>query len=171
MQGAASRRRSRRLVRDAGTFQGSALKAFILMAEMIHLEVDDASTSANFAGCRLNRLLHNDPVDTGSDQFNVAMRLHRARVVGTNRRILLYPMNQVFNLLGAYSIGYAISVSGYLLNCYFHELIRGSLINSLQLSHHVLAIRNPEQSLDFYLRVIGMTLLATRTCLDKTHYF
>jgi hypothetical protein len=37
-------------VRDAGTFQGSALKAFILMAEMIHLEVNDASTSANLPG-------------------------------------------------------------------------------------------------------------------------
>jgi lactoylglutathione lyase len=50
-------------------------------------------------------------------------------------------------------------------------LIRGSLINSLQLSHHVLAIRHPEQSLDFYQKVIGMTLLTTQTCLHKTHYF
>ena len=85
--------------------------------------------------------------------------------------MLLYPMHQVFNLPGTYITGYVIAVGSYLLNCHFHELIRGSLINSLQLSHHVLAIRNPQQSLDFYLKVIGMTLLATRTCLDKTHYF
>jgi hypothetical protein len=48
-------------VRDAGTFQGSALKAFILMAEMIHLEDVDASATAILMGtdptvrCTTNR--------------------------------------------------------------------------------------------------------------------
>jgi hypothetical protein len=44
-------------------------------------------------------------------------------------------------------------------------------MNSLQLSHHVLAIRNSDQSLEFYLNVIGMTLLGTQACCDRTHYF
>ena len=44
-------------------------------------------------------------------------------------------------------------------------------MNSLQLSHHVLAIRNSDQSLEFYFNVIGMTLLGTQACCDRTHYF
>ena len=44
-------------------------------------------------------------------------------------------------------------------------------INSVQLSHHVLAIRNPAQSLDFYRDIIGMTLLATQSWSNTTHYF
>jgi lactoylglutathione lyase len=50
-------------------------------------------------------------------------------------------------------------------------MMSSSPINSLQLSHHVLAIRNSDQSLEFYLNVIGMTLLGTRICRDRTHYF
>ena len=44
-------------------------------------------------------------------------------------------------------------------------------MDSLQLSHHVLAIRNSDQSLEFYLKVIGMTLQRTQTCHGRTHYF
>ena len=43
-------------------------------------------------------------------------------------------------------------------------------INCVQLSHHVLAIRNPERSLDFYLNIIGMALVATQTHQNTTHY-
>jgi hypothetical protein len=44
-------------------------------------------------------------------------------------------------------------------------------INCVQLSHHLLAITNPEHSLDFYLNIVGMALVATQTCLDTTHFF
>ena len=43
-------------------------------------------------------------------------------------------------------------------------------INCVQLSHHVLAIGNPERSLDFYLNIIGMALVVTQTRQNTTHY-
>jgi lactoylglutathione lyase len=60
----------------------------------------------------------------------------------------------------------------YLLNCRFTQWIAMSppTINCVQLSHHVLAIRSPERSLDFYLNIIGMALVATQTRLNITHY-
>ena len=42
---------------------------------------------------------------------------------------------------------------------------------AVQLSHHVLAITDPDSSLDFYTSTVGMTLVASRVCGGRSHYF